>query len=152
MNNQLAYKILSVFAYTFPLNSALDFSAYLITKFPIIYYIKYLTLPIDFIENIFPLEGLFFLLLFLAVGKNSNFPYFLRFNALQAILCHIILIITKYLLIIFSQIIGNNFFLEILLNLVSITSLTTIIFCLFKSAQGNHPELPKISNAVRMHI
>jgi len=102
-------------------------------------------LPIAIIENNLPFGSLLlFLILFAGVVRNSNVPYFVRFNCCQALLLDIALILFSYLLRV-APIAEFGLFLFIL-------TLAIFIFCLIQCISGIEPELPLISKSARMQI
>ena len=95
---------------------------------------------------------LIFFLLFLAVARNQRVPYFLRFNTLQALLIDITVLLVSYAFQILVLPIGSGLIMRTLSNTVLIAILAIIIFSLVECLQGKEPELPGISQAVRMQL
>ena len=152
--NQIFQRLSSVFLYTLPLNASIPFGDYLFEKY---YFLKvlifYLTLPINLIEGTLRYGGLggfsgllIFFVLFAGVVRNPKVPYFVRFNACQALLLNISLIIITYLLGIFSLPIPE------LISIIFIASFSIFIFSVFQCIYGIEPEIPLISKSVRMQI
>ena len=115
--------------------------------------IFYLTLPINLIEGTLRYGGLggfsgllIFFVLFAGVVRNPKVPYFVRFNACQALLLNISLLIITYLLGIFSLP------LPALISIIFIASFSIFIFSVFQCIYGIEPEIPLISKSVRMQI
>jgi len=97
------------------------------------------------IERSLPFGGLlFFLILFLGVVRNPKVPYFVRYNACQALLLDIGLIIITYLIRILP--------ISEVGSIVFIFTLTIFIFSIFQCIKGVEPEIPFISKSVRMQI
>ena len=97
------------------------------------------------IEKSLPFGGLlFFLILFAGLVRNPNVPYFIRYNACQALLLDIALIIITYLLRIFPL---PEFGL-----IVFVFTLSIFLFAIFQCINGVEPEIPFISKSVRMQI
>ncbi len=146
--NQIIQRLTSVIFYTLPLNASLPFGDYLLDKFPFLKLLLYLlTYPVAIIESSFPFGfgGLiFFLILFAGVVRNPNVPYFVRYNACQALLIDIALIIFIYLLRILPLV---EFGL-----IIFIFTLSIFLFSVFQSINGVEPEIPFISKSVRMQI
>ena len=141
----LSQRISSVLVYTIPLKSVLPFGTILIDKFAYLKIILYLTSLIDKIESSLPFGSLLiFLILFAGVVRNPNVPYFVRFNACQALLVNIALILFSYLQRIIP-IAELGFCLFIL-------TLAIFIFCLIQCISGIEPEIPLISKSARMQI
>ena len=152
--NQIFQRLSSVFLYTLPLNASIPFGDYLFAKY---YFLKviifYLTLPINLIEGTLRYGGLggfsgllIFFVLFAGVVRNPKVPYFVRFNACQALLLNISLLIITYLLGIFSLP------LPALISIIFISSFSIFIFSVFQCIYGIEPEIPLISKSVRMQI
>ena len=97
--NQIIQRSISVILYTLPLKASLPFGYYLLYKFSFLKVLLLLTFPVAIIERSLPFGGLlFFIILFAGVVRNPNVPYFIRYNACQALLLNIALIIISYLL------------------------------------------------------
>ena len=143
--NQLIQRATSVIFYTLPLKAALPFGYYLFYKFSFLKVLLYLTFPVEIIERSLPFGGLlFFLILFAGVVRNPNVPYFVRYNACQALLLEIALIIITYLLRILPV---AEFGL-----IVFVFTLSIFLFSIFQCINGVEPEIPFISKSVRMQI
>ena len=142
---QIFQRLTSIIFYTLPLKASLPFGYYLLNKFYFLKIILLITYPVALIEGSFPLGGLlFFLILFAGVVRNPKVPYFIRYNACQALLLDIALIIITYLLRIFP-----------LMELGLITFVFTLcifIYAVFQCVYGVEPEIPFISKSVRMQI
>ena len=127
------------------MNAALPFGNYLFYKYTFLKVLLYLTLPVALIESSLPFGGLLlFLLLFAGIVKNTNLPYFVRYNACQALLLDIALIIISYLLRILPS-------AELGL-IVFVSTLSIFLFSIFLCIKGVEPEIPLISKSVRMQI
>ena len=143
--NQIIQRLSSVILYTLPLKASIPFGNFLFYKFSFLKVFLYLTLPIAIIERSLPFGGiLFFLILFAGVVRNPNVPYFVRYNACQALLLDIALIIISYLLRIFP--------LPELGLIVFVFTLSIFLFAIFQCINGVEPEIPFISKSVRMQI
>jgi len=94
-----------------------------------------------------------FLGLFLAVVRNPKVPYFLRFNTLQALLLSIIL---SLLGLVFFEILQKPLEGTLIFNTLATTVLVAVfaivIFALIECLRGREPDLPGISQAVRMQL
>ena len=142
---QIIQRLSSVAFYTLPLKASLPFGNYLFYKFSFLKVLSYLTFPVAIIESSLPFGGiLFFLILFLGVVRNPNVPYFVRYNACQALLLDIALIIITYLLRIFPL---AEFSL-----ITFVFTLSIFLFAIFQCNNGVEPEIPLISKSVRMQI
>ena len=143
--NQIIQRFTSIIFYTLPLKASFPFGYYLFYKFSFLKVLLYLTFPIVVIERSLPFGGLLlFLILFLGVVRNPKVPYFVRYNACQALLLDICLIIFTYLIRILPLLeVGS---------IVFIFTLSIFIFSIFQCIKGVEPELPFISKSARMQI
>ncbi len=108
-----------------------------------------LTFPIAIIEKSLPFGSfLLFIILFAGLVRNPNVPYFVRYNACQALLIDIALIIISYLLKIFVFV---SFIVE-LNSIIFIFTLCIFIYSISQCIYGVKPEIPLISKSVRMQI
>ncbi len=104
-----------------------------------------LTFPIAIIEKSLPFGSfLLFIILFAGLVRNPNVPYFVRYNACQALLIDIALIIISYLLRIFP--------IVELGSIIFIFTICIFIYSIFQCIYGVEPEIPLISKSVRMQI
>ena len=143
--NQIIQRLFSVALYTVPLKASLPFGNYLFYKFSFLKVLLYFTFPVAIIERSLPFGGLlFFLILFLGVVRNPNVPYFVRYNACQALLLDIALIIIAYLLRIFP--------LAEIGIIAFVFTLSIFLFAIFQCMNGVEPEIPFISKSARMQI
>ena len=143
--NQIIQRLSSVILYTLPLKASLPFGYYFLYKFPFLKILLLLTFPVAIIERSLPFGGLlFFIILFAGVVRNPNVPYFVRYNACQALLLDIALIIISYLLRILPLVEFGS--------IVFIFTLSIFIFSIFQCINGVEPEIPFISKSVRMQV
>ena len=131
--------------YTLPLNASIPFGYYLFYKYSFLKILLFLTLPITIIEKSLPFGSfLLFIILFAGLVRNPKVPYFVRYNACQALLIDIALIIISYLLRIFPIVeVGSIIF---------IFTVSIFIYSIFQCIYGLEPEIPFISKSVRMQI
>ena len=143
--NQILQRISSVFLYTLPLKASIPFGYYLFYKYSFLKILLLLTFPIAIIEKSLPFGSfLLFIILFAGLVRNPNFPYFVRYNACQALLIDIALIIISYLLRIFP--------IVELGSIIFIFTLCIFIYSISQCIYGIEPEIPLISKSVRMQI
>jgi len=117
----------------------------LFSKYSYLNLLKFIIFPVAIIEESLPLGGLlFFLILFVGLVRNPNVPYFVRYNACQALLIDIALIIISYLLRIFP--------IAELGSIIFIFTLCIFIYSISQCIYGVEPEIPLISKSVRMQI
>ena len=128
-----------------PLKASLPFGSYLLYKFSFLKVLLFITFPIAIIESSLPFGGLLlFLIIFAGVVRNPKCPYFVKYNALQALLLDIAIVIVYYLFRIFP--------LAELGSVVFILSLSIFIYSIFQCIYGIEPEIPLISKSVRIQI
>ena len=150
--NQIFQRLSSAILYTLPLKASIPFGNYLFYKYSFLNILKIIVFPVAIIEQSIPLGGLlFFLILFAGLVRNPNVPYFVRYNACQALLLDISLIIISYLLRILS-ISSLGSFLYMLGAIIFIFTLCIFIYSISQCINGVEPEIPLISKSVRMQI
>ena len=143
--NQIIQRATSVIFYTLPLKASLPFGYYFFYKFSFLKVLLFLTYPVAIVESSLPFGGLLlFILLFAGVVRNPNIPYFIRYNACQALLLDIVLIIISYLLRILPLVEFGS--------IVFIFTISFFIFSIFQCFNGVEPEIPLISKSVKMQI
>jgi uncharacterized membrane protein len=128
-----------------PLKASIPFGIYLFYKYSFLKVLLFITLPIDMIEKSLPFGSfLLFIILFLGLARNPKVPYFVRYNACQALLIDIALIIISYLLRIFP--------IVELGPIIFVFMLCIFIYSSLQCIYGVEPEIPFISESVRMQI
>ena len=143
--NQILQRLSSVFLYTLPLKASIPFGYYLFSKYYYLNVLKFIIFPVAKIEESLPLgELLLFIILFAGLVRNPNVPYFVRYNACQALLLDISLIIISYLLRILS--------ISSLDSIISVLGSIIFIYSISQCMYGVEPEIPFISKSVRMQI
>ena len=143
--NQIFQRLSSVFLYTFPLNASIPFGNYLFFKYSFLKILLLITSPIAIIEESLPFGSfLLFIILFAGLVRNPKVPYFVRYNACQALLIDIALIIISYFLSVFPIVELGSF--------VFIFTLSIFIYSISQCIYGVEPEIPLISKSVRMQI
>ena len=146
-------RLLGLLAYLLPWADALPFGRALYPLAPQLQWLTVPALPVLLLERGVPFGGfLLFLVLFLAVVRNQNLPYFLRFNVLQAILLDIVLVVLGLVFSVLLGPLGDNFALRTLNNTVFIGSLAVLLFALVQCLRGKEPDLPTLSEAVRLQL
>ncbi|MDP6203752.1 MAG: Tic20 family protein [Prochlorococcus sp.] len=151
-------RLLGVLVYMLPWSDAIPFGKNLLAQVPVVVLRALLlpAMPIWIVQNAIPLKLgslVLFLVLFLAVVRNPNVPYFLRFNTLQALLLSIIL---SLLGLVFFEILQKPLEGTLIFNTLATTVLVAVfaivIFALIECLRGREPDLPGISQAVRMQL
>jgi len=146
-------KLIGILIYMLPWSDAIPFGRYLFMDFPILQWLAIPALPIMILEQGIPFGNvLLFFVLFLAVARNPRVPYFLRFNTLQALLIDIGVILISYAFQILIQPLSGRLLLSTLSSTVLIAILAIVIFAFGECLQGKEPDLPGISEAVRMQL
>ena len=110
--------------------------------------------PLIQLDRGVPFGGLLlFFVLFLAVVRNPAVPYFLRFNTLQALLTDIVIVVLSFAFgILLQPIAGGSLLLSTLSSTVVVAVLAILLFALVECWRGREPDLPGISQAVRMQL
>jgi len=146
-------RLLAGLAYLLPFSDALPFGAALIQQYPFLQQLAMPALPLVVLQRQIPFGGLvLFLLLYLAVVRNERVPYPIRFNVLQAILLDIVLILLS---LAFPTLLGSfsgSFALRTLDNTVFLGTLVLSLFGLVQSLRGLEPDIPTVSEAVRLQL
>ena len=128
----------------------------LFLQYPVLRPLVLPALPLMQLERTIPfgLGGLLlFFVLFLAVVRNPNVPYFLRLNALQALLTDIALIVLSIgFRLLLQPIAAGSLLLGTLSSAVVVAVLAILLFSLVECLRGREPDLPGISQAVRMQL
>lgn len=136
-----------------PWSDAIPFGRYLFQDFPFLQWLAIPALPLMMAERGIPFGGfLLFLVLFLAVARNPKVAYFVRFNTLQAILLDIGIIVVNYAFQIILLPLGASLIVRTLSSTVFLGILTIVIFAFIECLQGKEPDLPGISEAVKIQL
>ena len=142
---QIFQRLASMVLYTLPLKASFPFGYYLFYKYSFLKVLLFITFPVVIVEKSLPFGGLLlFLILFAGLVRNTKVPYFIRYNACQALLIDIALIIISYLFRILP--------LVELGSIVFIFTLVIFIYSILQCLYGVEPEIPLISKSVRMQI
>jgi hypothetical protein len=146
-------RLLAALAYLLPWSDALPFGQSLIGLFPFLQWLSLPALPVLLLQQAVPFGGfVLFLVLFLAVVRNSRVPYLIRFNVLQAILVDILLILVSLVFSVLLAPLGIAFALRTLSNTVFLAALLLVAFGVVQSLRGQEAEVPSLSQAVRMQL
>ena len=140
--------------YLFPLIYSLPFGLILLSQFPWLaqFFAPFFTLYS--VTNSLPFASLIiFFGLWLGVVRNDKVSYFLRFNAMQAILLNILQILFSLIMTILVPAFGAGSLLsQTLTNTIFMGSVTACFFCMVRSIQGEYAELPALSDAASSQI
>ena len=146
-------RLLALLTYLLPWSDGLPFGRSLTSLFPVLQWLHLPALPLVLIEQAIPFGGfILFLVLFLGVVRNQRVPYFIRFNALQAILLDIILIVLSLAFNLLLAPLGGNFAVRTLANTVFLGMLVLVLFGIIQCLRGKEADIPSLSEAVRMQL
>jgi hypothetical protein len=146
-------RLLAALAYLLPWSDALPFGQSLFGLFPVLQWLSLPALPLMLLQQAVPFGGfLLFLVLFLAVVRNTKVPYLIRFNVLQAILVDILLILVSLAFRVLLAPLGIGFALRTLSNTVFLAALLLVSFGVIQSLRGEEADVPSLSQAVRMQL
>ncbi|MBF2033935.1 MAG: hypothetical protein IGR92_00295 [Leptolyngbyaceae cyanobacterium T60_A2020_046] len=111
-------------------------------------------MPLIRLYTSFPFAGLIvFIALLALVVRNTNISHFIRFNTMQAILLDIVLILGQIILnMVLVPILGTNFIIETVLNVVVLGIFLAIGYCVVQTVRGQYAEIPTLSEAVYMQV
>ena len=156
MQPPLWQRLVGPLFYLLPWNDAINFAGLLFQQYPWMQWFTLPVLPLALIEGSIPfgLGGLLlFFVLFLGVVRNPNVPYFVRFNALQALLIDLGLIVLYIgFELLLKPLAGGGLLLGSLSSAVVIAVLAILVFALVECVRGQEPDLPGISQAARMQL
>ncbi len=146
-------RIFAVLPYILPLISALQFSDFLFRQFPALQVLFIPLMPAIIVYRAIPFAGLVvFFLLFLLVVRNERIAHFIRFNAMQAILIDIALVLCSLALEILGPALGTNLLIQTLFNVIFLATVIACGYSVVQSLLGRYPELPGISEAVYSQV
>ncbi|MCP9811050.1 Tic20 family protein [Synechococcus lacustris] len=146
-------RLLALLTYLLPWSDALPFGRALFAVFPWLRLLQWPALPLLFLQQAVPFGSfVLFLVLYLAVVRNPQVPQYLRFNALQAILLDILLVVVSLGFNVLLSPLGDSIVLRTLNNTVFIGSLAVLLYAVLQSLRGKEVDLPTISEAVRMQL
>jgi len=146
-------RLLALLTYLLPWSDGLPFGRSLTGLFPMLQWLSLPALPLVLVEQAIPFGGfILFLVLFLGVVRNPRVPYFIRFNALQAILLDIILIVLSLAFNLLLAPLGGNFAVRTLANTIFLGMLVLVLFGIIQCLRGKEADIPSLSEAVRMQL
>jgi hypothetical protein len=153
VNPPLWQRLLAAAAYLLPWTDAIPFGRSLFGLWPWLQWLGVPALPVALLEQMVPFGSfVLFLVLYLAVVRNSRVPYLIRFNMLQAILLDIVLVVLSLIFSVLLAPLGAGFALRTLSNTVFLGALVLVLFALIESLRGKEADIPTISEAVRMQL
>ena len=146
-------RILGLLIYLLPWSDAIPLGTNLFLQFPFLQWITLPALPLIILERLIPFGSLIlFFVLFLGVIRNPKVPYFIRFNTFQALLIDIGLILINYALQILIRPLGIGLMFGTLASSVLVVMFAIIIFTSIECLKGNEPNLPVITEAVKIQL
>lgn len=145
-------RLLAAAAYLLPWSDGIPFGQGLFGLFPILAWLQLPALPLVMVQQLVPFGSLvLFLVLFLAVVRNTRVPYFIRYSVLQAILVDILLVLINLVFGVL-RLNGGNFAGRTLSNTVFLGILVLVGFGVVESLRGKEADIPTVSEAVRMQL
>ncbi|XZN93151.1 MAG: Tic20 family protein [Microcoleus sp.] len=144
-------RIFASLPYLLPLVDGLMFGRFLFQQFPVL---QVLFIPLAPLMQIYSLPFaslVIFFALYLGVVRNENISHFIRFNAMQAILLDIVLMLCGLVLPILAKV-QIAFIAETLYNMVFLGVLAAFVYAVVQSALGRYAEIPPLSDAVYMQV
>ena len=146
-------RLLAALAYLLPWRDAVGFGGDLMRQFPLLTWLALPVTPLQLLESAVPFGGLvIFLLLFALVIRNPQVPYPIRFNVLQAMLITIVLVLVQLSFQIVLSSLAGSFLLRTISNTVYLGTLLLVLYGVIESLRGREPEIPTVSEAVRMQL
>jgi uncharacterized membrane protein len=148
-------RLLAALAYLLPWSDAIPFGQALFGPLPWLRWLALPALPVMQLQEAIPLGSLvLFMLLFLAVVRNPQVPYLIRFNVLQAILLDIVLVLLSLAFNILLGPLGGSlgFLVRTLQNTVFLGALLLVLFAVVQNLRGKEANIPTVSEAVRMQL
>jgi hypothetical protein len=148
-------RLLAALAYLLPWSDAIPFGQALFGPLPWLRWLTLPALPVVQLQEAIPLGSLvLFMVLFLAVVRNPQVPYLIRFNVLQAILLDIVLVLLSLAFNILLGPLGGSlgFLVRTLQNTVFLGALLLVLFAVVQNLRGKEADIPTVSEAVRMQL
>ena len=144
-------RIFASLPYLLPLIDGLAFGRFLFTQFPVLQLLLIPLAPLMQIYRFALASLIIFFALYLGVVRNENISHFIRFNAMQAILLDIVLMLCGLVLPIFE---GSQvaFIAETLYNMVFLGAFAAFVYAVVQSLLGRYAEIPPLSDAVYMQV
>lgn len=145
-------RIFACLPYLLPLIEGLMYGRYLFREFPFLQIILLPLAPVLQLFRAIPFAELiiFFGLYFLVI-RNENISHFIRFNAMQAILLDLVLILCGLILGIVQGGL-SGFIVETISNTIFLGLVAAFVYTVVQSIRGQYAEIPGISDAVYMQV
>ena len=146
-------RIFACLPYLLPLVDGLMFGRYLFAQFPVLGLFFVPLAPLVQLYSTVPFAGMIiFFALYLGVVRNENINHFIRFNAMQAILLDIVLILCGLILPILARGVQVQFIVQTLFNMVFLGVVAAFVYAVAQSLLGRYAEIPPLSDAVYMQV
>ena len=146
-------RIFACLPYLLPLIDGFAFgNKYLFAQFPVLQLFYLPLVPLMQIYSLPFASLVIFFALYLGVVRNENISHFIRFNAMQAILLDIVLMLCGLVLPIFSKGLQVALIAETLYNMVFLGALAAFVYAVVQSLLGRYAEIPPLSDAVYMQV
>lgn len=146
-------RVFACLPYLLPLLDALMFGSFLLNQFPVLQLLFLPLLPLMQIYRGVPFLGLIiFFALFLGVVRNTNINHFIRFNAMQAILLDIVLILCSLVFQFLVPAIQIGLLVETLSNTIFLATIVAFVYAVVQSLMGRYAEIPTISEAAYTQV
>ncbi len=146
-------RLVAALAYLLPWSDGIGFGTSLFREFPALLWLALPAAPLQILQNAVPLGSLvLFLVLFLAVARNPQVPYFVRFAVLQALLIDIVLVLLQLAFQTLFPSLADTFLVRTLTNAVFLGTLLVVLYGMVEAARGREAEIPTVSEAVRMQL
>lgn len=139
--------------YLLPLIEALAFGVPFFNQFPSLQVFLIPLIPIVQLYSTIPFAGfIIFIALYMGVVRNERINHFIRFNAMQAILIDIILILCSLVFSLILPAFNGGLIMETLYNVVFLGAIAAVVYSIIQSVLGRYAEIPTISDAVYMQV
>jgi len=151
-SNDWKDRLFASLVYLLPLYYVLQFGIFLFNQFPFLEIIAIPLIPLAILYSAIPFARfIVFIAIFALVIRNNSISHFIRYNAMQAILMDILLILIN---LIFSLLLSGvgGLFVETLYNVIFLGTLVACGFSVYQSATGKYAELPGISEAAYAQV
>lgn len=146
-------RIFACLPYLLPLMYALPFGGSLMAQFPVLQVLLIPLQPVMAIYRIIPFAGLIvFFALFLLVVRNPSIPHFIRFNAMQAILIDLVLILCSLVMRFIVPALQMSLLAETLSNAIFLGTIAAVGYAIIQSIRGLYAEIPTLSEAAYMQV
>ena len=155
-------RVFSVCVYSIPIFYAMTFGVFMLGYFPDIFIqiLKVIIAPVDLVNRLLGTLGLgnftniiIFFALYFGIVRNERISHFLRFNAMQAILIDIFLVLCSIVIRVFGfGGFGESLILQTLFNVIFLSTLVACLYSMIQSALGKYAEIPTISEAAASQV